>query len=122
MAVTEASSTLPGMAPKESAQCTPLTSTTPSLLEAGTLAPTASESPIPAANPPRPGGHRRGWMAQFKEDINLSYADLPVLACCVVSGLCDSVAFNAGGVFVSMQTGEFPRVAECCCIYHPPPT
>lgn len=56
-------------------------------------------------------------MAQFKEDISLSYADLPVLACCVVSGLCDSVAFNAGGVFVSMQTGESrPPVLTHCCL------
>jgi hypothetical protein len=49
---------------------------------------------------------RRSWLEKFTQDINLSYADLPVLACCTCSGLCDSAAFTAGGVFVSMQTGE----------------
>lgn len=107
---TEASSPLPAtMIPKESAQGTPWTSTTPSLLEAGAPTPeAASKSPVstPDDDTPRPGSRpRRNWMARFKEDISLSYADLPVLTCCVVSGLCDSVAFNAGGVFVSMQTG-----------------
>ncbi|KAK3939724.1 hypothetical protein QBC46DRAFT_364602 [Diplogelasinospora grovesii] len=42
----------------------------------------------------------------LRDDINLSYADMPVLACCMVSGLCDSVAFNATGTFASMQTGN----------------
>lgn len=48
---------------------------------------------------------RRGWLARLRDDVHLSYTDLPVLACCTVSGLCDSVAFNATGTFASMQTG-----------------
>ncbi|KAH8886576.1 hypothetical protein GQ53DRAFT_657657 [Thozetella sp. PMI_491] len=39
-------------------------------------------------------------------DINPSFSDLPILACCAVSGLCDGVAFNATGTFASMQTGN----------------
>lgn len=46
------------------------------------------------------------WLSQLRDDISLSYAELPVLACCMVSGLCDSVAFNATGTFASMQTGN----------------
>jgi hypothetical protein len=38
-------------------------------------------------------------------DISLKSADLPMLACSFLSGLVDGVAFNAGAVFVSMQTG-----------------
>ncbi|KAF2793591.1 hypothetical protein K505DRAFT_223419, partial [Melanomma pulvis-pyrius CBS 109.77] len=40
------------------------------------------------------------------DDIDLTWADVPILACSLVSGLVDSVAFNAGSVFVSMQTGN----------------
>jgi uncharacterized membrane protein YoaK (UPF0700 family) len=36
----------------------------------------------------------------------MAHTDLPILACCTVSGLCDSVAFNATGTFASMQTGN----------------
>lgn len=46
-----------------------------------------------------------GWAAWLRTDINPRFSDVPILACCLVSGLCDSVAFNASGVFVSMQTG-----------------
>ncbi|KAK1622081.1 hypothetical protein BDP81DRAFT_466313 [Colletotrichum phormii] len=42
----------------------------------------------------------------LRDDVNIRYTDVPVLACCLVSGLCDSVAVNAAGVFVSMQTGN----------------
>lgn len=49
-----------------------------------------------------------GLMTRLREEINPSHSDLPVLATCFVSGICDSVAFNASSVFVSMQTGEFP--------------
>ncbi|OIW31436.1 hypothetical protein CONLIGDRAFT_631378 [Coniochaeta ligniaria NRRL 30616] len=49
---------------------------------------------------------RRSWLAPLRDDVHLSYTDLPVLACCTVSGLCDSVAFNATGTFASMQTGN----------------
>ncbi|KAH6646024.1 hypothetical protein BKA67DRAFT_663893 [Truncatella angustata] len=44
--------------------------------------------------------------ARLREDVNIQYADIPVCLCSLVSGLCDSVAFNAASVFVSMQTGN----------------
>ncbi|KAK9776408.1 hypothetical protein AB5N19_13025 [Seiridium cardinale] len=44
--------------------------------------------------------------ARLREDVSLHYADIPVCLCSLVSGLCDSVAFNASSVFVSMQTGN----------------
>ncbi|GKT62881.1 DUF1275 domain protein [Colletotrichum tofieldiae] len=44
----------------------------------------------------------------LRDDVNIRYTDIPVLACCLVSGLCDSVAVNAAGVFVSMQTAGEP--------------
>jgi len=83
---------------------------------------------IMTSQAPEPGDDRSGsrhttgrkawqtWAAGLREEITMSHADLPVLACCAVSGLCDSVAFNAGGVFVSMQTGqrkELPLVRRC---------
>ena len=53
-----------------------------------------------------------GIGAWLREDISLHHADIPVLLCCAVSGLADSCAFNAGGVFVSMQTG-MPSLPSC---------
>ncbi|KAF6833095.1 duf1275 domain protein [Colletotrichum plurivorum] len=49
---------------------------------------------------------KRGVIEWLRDDVNVRYTDVPVLACCLVSGLCDSVAVNAAGVFVSMQTGN----------------
>ncbi|KAF9875208.1 duf1275 domain protein [Colletotrichum karsti] len=49
---------------------------------------------------------KRGLIDWLRDDVNVRYTDVPVLACCLVSGLCDSVAVNAAGVFVSMQTGN----------------
>ncbi|KAK7702810.1 hypothetical protein SLS64_009420 [Diaporthe eres] len=52
-----------------------------------------------------------GLMTRLREEINPAHSDLPVLATCFVSGICDSVAFNASSVFVSMQTGKSPSRA-----------
>jgi len=41
-------------------------------------------------------------------EISLEHADIPIIACCLVSGLCDSSAYNAWSCFVSMQTGTSP--------------
>ncbi|KAI8274735.1 hypothetical protein K4K56_001684 [Colletotrichum sp. SAR 10_98] len=49
---------------------------------------------------------KRGVIDWLRDDVNVRHTDIPVLACCLVSGLCDSVAVNAAGVFVSMQTGN----------------
>ncbi|KAK1700804.1 hypothetical protein BDP55DRAFT_625076 [Colletotrichum godetiae] len=55
---------------------------------------------------PRNEIQRRSFGDWLRDDVNIRYTDVPVLACCLVSGLCDSVAVNAAGVFVSMQTGN----------------
>ncbi|KAF0316443.1 duf1275 domain protein [Colletotrichum asianum] len=46
------------------------------------------------------------WLEGLRNDINERFSDVPLLSCCFISGLCDSIAFNASGVFVSMQTGN----------------
>lgn len=42
----------------------------------------------------------------LREEVDKSHADTIVCTCSFVSGICDSVAFNASAVFVSMQTGN----------------
>lgn len=44
----------------------------------------------------------------LQSEIAIQHADIPIVACCFVSGLCDSSAYNAWSCFVSMQTGLFP--------------
>lgn len=42
--------------------------------------------------------------------VNLHHADLPLLACCFVTGIIDAGAYNAWGNFMGMQTGmSFPN-------------
>ncbi|KAH7304773.1 DUF1275 domain protein [Stachybotrys elegans] len=48
----------------------------------------------------------RTWSSTLAMDIDKHHADIPVVLCSFVSGLCDSVAFSASTVFVSMQTGN----------------
>jgi len=48
----------------------------------------------------------RNSLQYLRTDISLDHADVPVIACCFVSGLCDSSAYNAWTCFVSMQTGN----------------
>lgn len=43
----------------------------------------------------------------FSEEITLVHADMPIVACAFVSGICDSSAYNAWTCFVSMQTGMY---------------
>ena len=45
-------------------------------------------------------------LSHFKTEITIEHADIPIIACCLVSGLCDSSAYNAWSCFVSMQTGS----------------
>ncbi|KAI9744661.1 MAG: hypothetical protein M1818_002190 [Claussenomyces sp. TS43310] len=47
-----------------------------------------------------------GMIAYLKTEISLEHADIPIVATSIVSGLCDSGAFNAWSVFVCMQTGN----------------
>lgn len=48
----------------------------------------------------------RQWIQHLQADISLEHAELPLLLCCFVSGVCDSSAYNAWTCFVSMQTGN----------------
>jgi len=57
-------------------------------------------------SPTRERRRGRAWLDRLRDDVSLHYADMPLLACCIISGLCDSVAFNATGTFASMQTGK----------------
>ncbi|OAA60344.1 DUF1275 domain containing protein [Niveomyces insectorum RCEF 264] len=74
----------------------------------------ARDLPTPVPSPNRkvvtPASRRRGsfrWpVLNLHDDVDLTYTYVPLLLYCVVSGICDSVAFNAAGVFVSMQTGN----------------
>lgn len=47
----------------------------------------------------------RSAIQYFNSEIAMEHADIPIIACCLVSGLCDSSAYNAWSCFVSMQTG-----------------
>lgn len=58
--------------------------------------------------PPTPQTKTNGLLSlatRLLDDASLSHTDIPILACCAISGICDSVAFNATGTFASMQTG-----------------
>lgn len=65
-------------------------------------------TPASLAQPHRK--HSRGglseWAAGLSGEISLRHADIPVCLCSFISGLCDSVTFNASAVFASMQTGN----------------
>ncbi|XMA09000.1 hypothetical protein WAI453_001791 [Rhynchosporium graminicola] len=51
-------------------------------------------------------GRWQSAISYFGTEIETTHADLPLLACCLVAGLCDSSAYNAWSCFVSMQTGN----------------
>lgn len=38
--------------------------------------------------------------------VNLQHAEMPLLACCFVTGIIDAGAYNAWGTFMGMQTGK----------------
>ncbi|KAL8351521.1 hypothetical protein RB598_006349 [Gaeumannomyces tritici] len=53
----------------------------------------------------QPADKPRGWVAELSRDIGMAWADIPLLASCFVSGICESITLTAASVFVSMQTG-----------------
>ncbi|KAG6359220.1 hypothetical protein INS49_012741 [Diaporthe citri] len=63
-----------------------------------------------AATPPpqrRNQRHRpQRLRAHLASPVDLAHCDIPVVLCCLASGLCDASAFAAWGCFVSMQTGN----------------
>ncbi|KFY64957.1 hypothetical protein V496_02907 [Pseudogymnoascus sp. VKM F-4515 (FW-2607)] len=54
----------------------------------------------------RPPQRGTSWFEELKRDISLHHADIPLIATCFSSGLCDSSTFNAWNTFVSMQSGN----------------
>ncbi|EFX01982.1 duf1275 domain containing protein [Grosmannia clavigera kw1407] len=62
------------------------------------------ELPPPAAS--QKPALKGSWTQALRDDVDVSFTYFHLLACCIISGLSDSVAFNAAGVFVSMQTGN----------------
>ena len=69
----------------------------------------AKKIPLPKKN------YLQQVLAHLRTEISIDHADIPIIACCLVSGLCDSSAYNAWTCFVSMQTGEpFPNVIMAC--------
>lgn len=43
---------------------------------------------------------------RWNESIDVQYTDLICLALCLITGLCDSSAYNAWSCFLAMQTGS----------------
>ncbi|KAF7536306.1 hypothetical protein G7054_g4689 [Neopestalotiopsis clavispora] len=68
---------------------------------------TSATASVDSGSPTR-ATTKPGLVERFRlhDEINIHYADIPVCLCSLTSGLCDSVAFNASSVFVSMQTGN----------------
>lgn len=76
-------------------------------VENGALRETAMSSPVLSEKGDKDAITMSRLRARLFDDVSLTWAELPILACSFVSGLVDSVSFNAGAVFVSMQTGRF---------------
>lgn len=74
-------------------------------LETGQLA-TEPGSPSNASAQQKEQSHWLAILSHLKTEISLEHADIPIIVCCLVSGLCDSSAYNAWSCFVSMQTGK----------------
>ena len=55
-------------------------------------------------------GHERPFsrrsLAYLAQPVSTRHASLLLLTCCLISGLTDSVAYNAWSTFISMQTGN----------------
>ncbi|KAK7722283.1 hypothetical protein SLS64_000820 [Diaporthe eres] len=63
-----------------------------------------------AATPPPKRQDKRHRVQRLRahvaRPVDLAHCDIPVVLCCLASGLCDASAFAAWGCFVSMQTGN----------------
>lgn len=58
----------------------------------------------------KPSNRWSSLKSYIKTEISLEHADVPIIACCLVSGLCDSSSYNAWSCFVSMQTGNLSQL------------
>lgn len=54
------------------------------------------ESDLENTQPPQ---KPRGWVATLGRDVNLALAEIPLLASCFVSGVCESITLTAASVF-----------------------
>jgi hypothetical protein len=66
----------------------------------------------PPPKQPGPVSRTKSALQYLQAEISLKHADIPIIACCFVSGLCDSSAYNAWTCFVSMQTGQYSTVTH----------
>ncbi|KAE8443964.1 hypothetical protein EG329_001188 [Mollisiaceae sp. DMI_Dod_QoI] len=80
------------------------TTTTPESSGADSLPTTEPRSSSASAT--KPTSNWRSALRYLNREIDLQHADIPIIACCLVSGLCDSSSYNAWSCFVSMQTGN----------------
>ncbi|KAL8950572.1 MAG: hypothetical protein Q9222_003406 [Ikaeria aurantiellina] len=55
---------------------------------------------------PEPHKRPRQLHSYLVAPIDTHHADLPLLACCFVTGIIDAGAYNAWGTFMGMQTGN----------------
>ncbi|KAH7378105.1 hypothetical protein BKA64DRAFT_728436 [Cadophora sp. MPI-SDFR-AT-0126] len=60
-----------------------------------------SSLPLPASQ-----ANASKYAAYLKAMVSKDHSDIPMILCCLVSGLCDSSSYNAWSCFVSMQTGN----------------
>lgn len=93
------------MGPETAAAPNKETPTAPLSARVSSVQESSDTTPPPEKASPKAAA---GWTTTLRHDIDPAHSDAPILACCFVSGLCDSVAFNASSVFVSMQTGNQP--------------
>ena len=68
--------------------------------------PSHSSPPSPSKPHQKPSTLRQRSRAYFSHTISTQHASVPLLVCCLISGLIDSVAYNAWSAFISMQTGN----------------
>lgn len=78
------------------------------------VSPSRNGSTSPAINNAMPKNSQKENMKTRLEqhlytEITTEWADLVLIACCFVSGVIDSVAFDVWGCFCSMQTGVYPH-------------
>jgi len=51
------------------------------------------------------GENKASPPSSWSRNVDTSLTSIPIILCCFCSGLIDSCAFNAWGVFGTMQTG-----------------
>lgn len=73
----------------------------------GDALPTTENASTPSGSATKSTSHWGSAKRYLQSEIAIQHADIPIIACCFVSGLCDSSAYNAWSCFVSMQTGAY---------------